>query len=76
VVAMSRQAGKQWEYRARGTVPMQTEGRSRSAVRPLLEGQRRAIQAVYREGRTDKEAAEALGIPLRSLKRSLRLGLV
>jgi RNA polymerase sigma-70 factor, ECF subfamily len=41
----------------------------------LSEEQRRAIQAVYLEGRTYEEAAEVTGIPLGSLKRYLRLGL-
>src|SRR2546428_259265 len=47
----------------------------RSAVSHLPEEQRRAIQAVYFEGQTYEEAAEATGIPLGSLKRYLRLGL-
>jgi len=47
----------------------------RSAFSHLPEEQRRAIQAVYLEGRTYEEAAEATGIPLGSLKRYLRLGL-
>ena len=47
----------------------------RSAVGHLPEDQRRAIQAVYVEGRTYEEAAEVTGIPLGSLKRYLRLGL-
>ncbi len=47
----------------------------RSAISHLPADQRRAIQAVYIEGRTYEEAAEATGIPLGSLKRYLRLGL-
>ena len=47
----------------------------RSAFSHLPEEQRRAIQAVYLEGRTYEEAAAATGIPLGSLKRYLRLGL-
>ena len=47
----------------------------RSAIDHLPADHRRAIQAVYIEGRTYKEAAEATGIPLGSLKRYLRLGL-
>lgn len=47
----------------------------RSAFSHLPEEQRRAIQAVYLEGRTYEEAAEVTGIPLGSLKRYLRLGL-
>jgi RNA polymerase sigma-70 factor (ECF subfamily) len=47
----------------------------RSAIDHLPVDQRRAIQALYIEGRTYKEAAEATGIPLGSLKRYLRLGL-
>lgn len=47
----------------------------RSAFSHLPEEQRRAIQAVYMDGRTYEEAAEATGIPLGSLKRYLRLGL-
>ncbi|MBI3796164.1 MAG: RNA polymerase sigma factor [Deltaproteobacteria bacterium] len=47
----------------------------RSALDHLPADQRRAIQAVYIEGRTYQEAAEATGIPLGSLKRYLRLGL-
>jgi RNA polymerase sigma-70 factor (ECF subfamily) len=47
----------------------------RSTFSHLPEEQRRAIQAVYLEGRTYEEAAEATGIPLGSLKRYLRLGL-
>src|SRR5215207_3015628 len=39
----------------------------RSAFSHLPEEQRRAIQAVYLEGRTYEEAAEATGIPLGSL---------
>jgi RNA polymerase sigma-70 factor (ECF subfamily) len=46
----------------------------RSAIDHLPVDQRRAIQAVYIEGRTYEEAAEATGIPLGSLKRYLRLG--
>jgi DNA-directed RNA polymerase specialized sigma24 family protein len=41
----------------------------------LPEEQRRVIQAVYIEGKTYEEAAEATLIPLGSLKRYLRLGL-
>lgn len=47
----------------------------RSAIAHLPVDQRKAIQALYIEGRTYKEAAEATGIPLGSLKRYLRLGL-
>src|SRR5262245_58957011 len=47
----------------------------RSAIDQLPADQRRAIQAVYIEGRTYQAAAEATGIPLGSLKRYLRLGL-
>lgn len=47
----------------------------REAMSRLSEEQRRAIQAVYLEGRTYEEAAEVTGIPLGSLKRYLRLGL-
>ena len=47
----------------------------RSALDHLPTDQRRAIQAVYIEGCTYQEAAEATGIPLGSLKRYLRLGL-
>ena len=47
----------------------------RAAIDRLLEEQRRAIQAVYLEGRTYADAAAATGIPLGSLKRYLRLGL-
>jgi RNA polymerase sigma factor (sigma-70 family) len=47
----------------------------RSALGRLPEEQRRAIQAVYLEGKTYEEAAEATAIPLESLKRYLRLGL-
>jgi RNA polymerase sigma factor (sigma-70 family) len=47
----------------------------RSALSHLPAEQRRALQAVYVEGRTYEEAAEATGIPLGSLKRYLRLGL-
>src|SRR5215813_6660269 len=47
----------------------------RSAIGHLPADQRRAIQAVYIEGRTYEEAAETTGIPLGSLKRYLRLGL-
>lgn len=47
----------------------------RSALSHLPAEQRRAIQAVYIEGRTYEEAAEATGIPLGSLKRYLQLGL-
>jgi RNA polymerase sigma-70 factor (ECF subfamily) len=47
----------------------------RSAIDHLPADQRRAIQAVYMEGRTYEEAAEATSIPLGSLKRYLRLGL-
>ena len=47
----------------------------RSAIDQLPADQRRAIQAVYIEGRTYQDAAESTGIPLGSLKRYLRLGL-
>jgi RNA polymerase sigma-70 factor (ECF subfamily) len=47
----------------------------RSAIAHLPVDQRKAIQALYIEGRTYKEAAQATGIPLGSLKRYLRLGL-
>ena len=47
----------------------------REAMSRLPEAQQRAVQAVYLEGRTYEEAAEATGIPLGSLKRYLRLGL-
>jgi RNA polymerase sigma factor (sigma-70 family) len=47
----------------------------RSALNRLPEEQRRVIQAVYIEGKTYEEAAEATMIPLGSLKRYLRLGL-
>ena len=47
----------------------------RSAMTRLPDEHRRAIQAVYLEGRTYEEAAEVTGIPLGSLKRYLRLGL-
>jgi len=47
----------------------------RLAVSRLPEEHQRAVQAVYFEGRTYEEAAEATGIPLGSLKRYLRVGL-
>jgi RNA polymerase sigma factor (sigma-70 family) len=47
----------------------------RAALSHLPEAQRRAIEAVYLEGRTYEDAAAATSIPLGSLKRYLRLGL-
>ena len=47
----------------------------RSAVNDLPQDQRRAVHAVYMEGRTYREAAQVTSIPLGSLKRYLRLGL-
>lgn len=44
-------------------------------VARLPERQRRAIEARYRDGRTGKEASEATGIPLGSLKRYLTDGI-
>lgn len=47
----------------------------RAAVEALEERRRRAVLAVYVEGRTHEEAVEATGIPLGSLRRYLREGL-
>ena len=56
--------------------PDAAEGLSvRDEVAKLPEKQRLSIVAVYIEGRTYEEAAEATGIPLGSLKRYLREGL-
>jgi len=46
----------------------------RAVLSHLPAEQRRALQAVYLEGRTYEEAAAVTGIPLGSLKRYLRLG--
>lgn len=45
------------------------------AVAGLPEGQRRVIQAVYREGKAYQEAADDEGLPLGTLKRRLTEGL-
>ena len=47
----------------------------RSAVQCLPEHQRKAVHAVYLEGKTYHEAARETAIPLGSLKRYLRLAL-
>jgi RNA polymerase sigma-70 factor (ECF subfamily) len=47
----------------------------RSAVQRLPEHQRKAVRAVYLEGKTYHEAARETAIPLGSLKRYLRLAL-
>jgi DNA-directed RNA polymerase specialized sigma24 family protein len=47
----------------------------RAALQNLPAEHRRAVQAVYVEGRTYEEAVVVTAIPLGSLKRYLRLGL-
>ncbi|MEE9606114.1 MAG: RNA polymerase sigma factor [Myxococcota bacterium] len=47
-----------------------------SAVRELPEEQRRVIEEVYLNGRTYQEASDETGIPLGTMKRRLRDGLL
>ena len=62
-------------------IPAETEGDAvtalevRSLLHDLPEEHRKAVQAVYLEGRTYEEAAAVTAIPLGSLKRYLRLAI-